>query len=114
MIQVSHESHIISPSFELDNTLQYFGAVAYLAKDSGNDNLFNQAKEQYLSLANKWYTQAKSEADRKSHKNWLGGGVSYTVTSPMKFEAMIDFPLVRIFSQLPKENRIKALEYLLE
>jgi hypothetical protein len=98
---------------ELTNILDCLGVIAYLAKDSGETNLFNQVKDQYQSLANKWYTQAKSEADRKSYKNWLGGGESYSVISPTKFENAITSGYTTFFNQLSKGKRIQALRYLL-
>lgn len=113
MIQVSLTSHTIAPPMELTNILDYLGVVAYLAKDCGEMNLFNQVKEQYQSIANKWYTQAKSEADRKSYKNWLGGGETYSVISPTTFEGAITSGYTMFFNQLPQEKRIKALKYLL-
>lgn len=112
MIRATHSTYTISPPMELTEKLDYLTSIAYLAKDLGQSTLFNQAKEQYQTLANAWYTQARSEADKKSYKTWLGAGETYYVNQPTGFQESIE-GVVKIFDMLTKEQRVIALKYLL-
>ena len=112
MIRVTHQHHSITPPMELTNMLQYFGTIAYLAKELGDSNLFNQAKEQYQSIASSWYSKAKAEVEGKSHRNWLGGGETYSVFQPQDFEDGFSFGKT-VFSSMSKQQQMLALKFLL-
>ena len=97
---------------ELAEMLNYFGTIAYLAKELGESNLFNQAKGQYQSVADNWYSKAKAEVEGKSHRNWLGGGETYSVFEPQKFEDGLDFGRT-VFCSMSIQQQMMALKYLL-
>ena len=112
MIRATHSTYTINPPQQLTEQLDYLSSIAYLAKDLGQTTLYNQAKEQYITLANSWYSQASSEADKKSFKTWLGAGETYYVNKPTEFQES-QHGIVTIFDMLTKEQRVIALKYLL-
>ena len=85
-IKVSHSTHYVSPPDELSIRLENLAATAAFAQLLGDTSLFNQAKDTYHKLGNEWYVKANSEAEKKSHKNWLGGGETYIVHTPLRWD----------------------------
>lgn len=115
-IQVSHSTYYISIPSELEIRLNNLAAAAAFAQILGNISLFNQAKDAYHKLGNEWYDNACKESDKKSYKNWLGGGETYLVLKPLKWDIALDVykPMIEFqSSELTKEQKQIAFSYLL-
>jgi len=114
-IKVSHSTHYISPPNELSTRLENLAATAAFAQFLGDISLFNQAKDAYHKLGKEWYDKACNEADKKSHKNWLGGGETYIVHTPLKWSSEFESGKLIIESQirgLSRQHQQIALSYL--
>lgn len=114
-IKVSHSTHYISPPNELSTRLENLAATAAFAQILGETSLFNQAKDAYHKLGNEWYEKARSEADKKSYKNWLGGGETYIVHTPLRWDSEFESGKLIIESQirgLSRQHQQIALSYL--
>ena len=114
-IKVSHSTYYVSPPNELSIRLDNLAATAAFAQILGDTSLFNQAKDAYHKLGKEWYDKACCEADKKSHKNWLGGGETYIVHTPLKWSSEFESGKLIIESQirgLSRQHQQIALSYL--
>lgn len=114
-IKVPHSTYYVSPPNELSTRLENLAATAAFAQLLGETSLFNQAKDAYHKLGNEWYAKASSEAEKKSHKNWLGGGETYIVHTPLKWDDELRSGKLIIEAQitgLTRQQQQIALSYL--
>lgn len=114
-IKVPHSTYYISPPNELSTRLENLAATAAFAQILGETSLYNQAKDAYHKLGKEWYDMACSEADKKSHKNWLGGGETYIVHTPLRWNSEFESGKLIIESQirgLSRQHQQIALSYL--
>lgn len=114
-ITVSHSTYYISIPSELEIRLNNLVATAVFAQILGNTSLFNQAKDAYHKLGKEWYDNACMEADKKSYKNWLGGGKTYFVHKPLKWDSDSKFYKMTIeclSNGLTQEQKQIAFSYL--
>jgi len=114
-IKVSHSTYYISIPSELEIRLSNLVATAAFSQILGNISVFNQAKDAYHKLGSEWYDNACKEADKKSYKNWLGGGETYLVHNPLKWDSDLNGYMIIIECQsngLTQEQKQIAFSYL--
>ncbi|MBD5316958.1 MAG: hypothetical protein HDS11_04760 [Bacteroides sp.] len=91
MIRVTNEFHYVKADSKLRHRwaiLTFKAAAAYAMGDTESYNrLYQTVRTEYSD----WKANAEKECNRKSYKNWLGGGESYIVSESDPTESINRF-----------------------
>lgn len=60
--------------------------IAGLSKRLNRMDIYNQARNTFLELYNRWEREGRALAKKESNTNWLGGGSEYLAKSMMPWE----------------------------
>lgn len=91
MIRVTNEFHYVKADSKLRHRwaiLTFKAAAAYAMGDTASYNrLYQTVRKEYSD----WKANTEKECNRKSYKNWLGGGESYIVSESDPTESINRF-----------------------
>ena len=110
MIRVTHQFHHITPDPKLGfrwNIMLFKAAVALVIGDTATySNFCNTVSREFST----WKHQAESQCKSKSHKNWLGGGDTYSVLvkDPVQGSTLSHYKT--IFSGQSKEEIMRTYQ----
>lgn len=110
-IHVTTDYYWIKPPKELEEKVRDLVYIAALAKKLKLDNVYEQAKNSFLKIYNKWEIEGPALAKKKTSTNWLGAGTVYVAESMLTWDFQIklgdaivdDIPIDDCAKELKKE-----------
>ena len=107
MIRVTHSYNTVRPDTRLENRWEDIAIKAYAAEALGETAIYNKLRQFLNDEYNQWRANAEYECKKKSHKDWLGGGESYSVISTNPLETHQFYR--SLFAKMPRETILQFL-----
>lgn len=111
-INVRTDYYWIEAPDSYESKAQDLALIAGIAKRINRMDLYNQAKNAYLELSNRWKQEGEALAKKKTSINWIGAGTKYMASSMMPWEFYDKFGTA-IAEEVPLEECLKELKNLL-
>ena len=102
MIRVTHSYNSVMPDIKLRHRWAILSVNAYAAEALGDMESYNKLCKMVNDEYNQWKSNAEYECKKKSHKDWLGGGDTYSVNYRNPLEENESYRM--IFSNTPPQT----------